>query len=223
MLQRDAGQKSLVELLGAIAGDPEYDEVKRIRFGGLNLKQKFFCCRYLRKPAFVGGKGKLPAQISDFVNSELRHANHYPSPADIGQDESYTTADSHPDAKMARKSTFLIVVVFLGFLSRHDPIGLFLWDKSLGDLCYGAGAFLTLSMLFPRQRPEKIALTALVLCLAVECFKLTGLPRQWQSNPILRVIFGSTFSFQNVVCYVIAIALMCGIERVSRNSPEIDR
>jgi Protein of unknown function (DUF2809) len=122
--------------------------------------------------------------------------------------------------KMSRKLTLLTVVLFLGLLSRHYPIGWFLCDKSLGDLCYGAAAFLTLSVLFPRQRLEKVAVFAMLFCLAIECFKLTGLPRQWQSNAILRVIFGSTFSFQNIVCYVVAIAIMLGIERVSRNSPE---
>jgi hypothetical protein len=111
-----------------------------------------------------------------------------------------------------RRLIFLGVVVFFGLLSRHHPSGLFIWDKSLGDACYAAAVFLVLAIVLP-TRVGAIAVVAMLVCLAIETFKLTGLPAQWAGNPVLRVVFGTTFSFHNIVCYLAGIAVMWAIER----------
>ena len=106
----------------------------------------------------------------------------------------------------------LAIVAVLGLTSRTFPIGWHLWDKSLGDLCYAAAALLIIRLAIPRFRPLASAILALGFCIAIECFKLTGLPSQWQANPILRIIFGSTFSWHNIACYFLAIAALLGLE-----------
>jgi hypothetical protein len=113
-----------------------------------------------------------------------------------------------------RRLIFLAVIVFFGLFSRHHPVGHFVWDKSLGDLCYAAAVFLVLRIVLP-WRLRVVTICAILVCLGVELFKLTGVPSRWGGNPVLRVIFGTTFSFHNLACYVVAILIMTMIERLA--------
>ena len=88
VLEGHAGQKGLVDLFGAESGDPEDDEVKGIGLARLDFEQKLFGGGKLREAAVVGREGKLPTQISDLIDPELRHEGYYPSGGDIGQGES---------------------------------------------------------------------------------------------------------------------------------------
>jgi hypothetical protein len=108
----------------------------------------------------------------------------------------------------------LAVVAGLGLASRKFPIGWFFWDKSVGDVCYAAGVFFIFSLLLSHSRRAHAAVAALGFCLAIECFKLTGWPLRWQGNPVLRIIFGSTFSWHNILCYCLGIAVMLGFETI---------
>lgn len=112
---------------------------------------------------------------------------------------------------------FLVAVAGLGLLSRHYPVGWAIWDKSVGDLCYGAAAFLGLGIFLPRFRPGWVALQAFLFCVAIECFKLTGIPREWGSHALARIVFGSTFSWHNIGCYAAGIAAMLGVEWIGQN------
>jgi hypothetical protein len=118
--------------------------------------------------------------------------------------------------KSLQKLVLLVVVGGLGVVSRHYPVGRMFWDKWLGDLCYGAGVFLIMALIVPR-RPTTVAAYALLFCVGIECFKLTGLPKQWDSHFILRVVFGTTFSWQNIACYAMGIGAMMGIECIIKN------
>ena len=113
-------------------------------------------------------------------------------------------------ARTTRLVGMLAIVVTLGLGSRAIRVGWGLWDKSLGDVCYAAALFLVVSLAAPRLRIAMAAGFAIAFCIGIECFKLTGLPAQWDRNPLLRVIFGSTFSWQNIVCYCLGIAAMIG-------------
>jgi hypothetical protein len=110
-----------------------------------------------------------------------------------------------------KRLVFLVAVAFLGLFSRHYPIGHHFWDKSLGDFCYAAAVFLIFALIVP-ARAGTIAVISLFACLGVELFKLTGLPTRWSGNPLLRVVFGTTFSFHNIACYVVAIGILWSIE-----------
>jgi len=118
--------------------------------------------------------------------------------------------------KSLLKLVLLIGVAAVGLVSRQYRIGWMAWDKWLGDLCYGAGVFLILALIFPR-RPSTVTTYAFLFCLAIECFKLTGLPEQWDGHFMLRVVFGTTFSWQNIACYAAGIAAVMGIERTIKN------
>jgi hypothetical protein len=124
---------------------------------------------------------------------------------------------------LPRRVIFLAIVAGIGFYSRRNPVGLYLWDKSMGDLCYAAGAFLLIGVIVPRLRPAMIAAAALVYCIAIECFKLTGLPARWGGNALLRVVFGTTFSIHNLICYGVAIGVLFAAERQMQKWPSEDR
>ncbi|MGD0460948.1 MAG: DUF2809 domain-containing protein [Tepidisphaeraceae bacterium] len=120
---------------------------------------------------------------------------------------------------LPRRVILLAVVAGIGFYSRRNPVGRYLWDKSMGDLCYAAGAFLLIGVIAPRLRPAMIAAAALVYCIAIECFKLTGVPARWDANALLRVVFGTTFSVHNLICYVVAIGVLFAVERQMQKRP----
>jgi len=120
---------------------------------------------------------------------------------------------------LLRRVILLAIVAGIGFYSRRHPVGRYFWDKSVGDLCYAAGAFLLIGVIAPRLRPATIAVAALVYCIAIECFKLTGLPARWDGNALLRVLLGTTFSVHNLVCYVVAIGVLFAVERQLQKWP----
>ncbi|MGD0768803.1 MAG: DUF2809 domain-containing protein [Tepidisphaeraceae bacterium] len=120
---------------------------------------------------------------------------------------------------LPRRVILLAIVAGIGFYSRRHPVGRYLWDKSVGDVCYAAGAFLLIGVLAPRLRPAMIAAAALAYCIAIECFKLTALPARWDANPLLRVVFGTTFSVHNLICYAVAIAALFAVERQMQKWP----
>ncbi len=114
---------------------------------------------------------------------------------------------------MRRILAALAVTVVLGILSRSRPIGWYPYDKSLGDLLYAVAVYLVLALLLPRRSPGSIAALALGLCLAVEIFKLTGIPEQLSHWGIVRWLLGSTFSWHNLACYGLGIAGIWGLDR----------
>jgi hypothetical protein len=114
---------------------------------------------------------------------------------------------------MIRLLLALAVTVALGLLSRLRPIGWPPYDKSLGDVLYAVAFYLAFALAFPRQAVGVIAAAALGWCLAVELFKLTGLPLRLQHHLAARWLLGTTFSLHNLLCYlagVAAIALLDG-------------
>jgi hypothetical protein len=102
----------------------------------------------------------------------------------------------------------LAAVVALGLLSRLRPIGWSLYDKSLGDVLYAIAAYLVLALLLYRWRPSWVATLALALCLAVESFQATGVPARYAHITAVRWLLGTTFSWHDVGCYVIGVAVI---------------
>ena len=114
---------------------------------------------------------------------------------------------------MTRILAALAVTVALGILSRSHPTGWYPYDKSLGDLLYAVAAYLVLALLLPRRPPWLVAGLALGLCLAVETFKLTGIPEQISRWGIVRWLLGTAFSWHNLACYALGVAGILGLDR----------
>jgi hypothetical protein len=101
----------------------------------------------------------------------------------------------------------LAAVIGLGIVSRTFPLGWFVYDKSLGDVLYAVAAYLALALLFPRWRIGLVALTAGVACLAVEFLQLSEVNARLLTVPVLRWFLGSVFSWHDVACYLVGVAL----------------
>jgi hypothetical protein len=106
---------------------------------------------------------------------------------------------------MIRLLLALAAVIALGLLSRLRPMGWPLYDKSLGDVLYAVAVYLVVALLRYRWRPSRVALLALVLCLAIESFQATGIPARYAHFAVVRWLLGTTFSWHDVVCYVLGV------------------
>jgi hypothetical protein len=106
----------------------------------------------------------------------------------------------------------LLLVIGLGLTSRSIAVGWFVWDKSLGDALYAVAVYLGFRVLAPRLAPRWPALAAVVSCLGIELFKFTGLPAAWASWWWSRLVFGTTPSWHNVVCYGVGIVAVAGVD-----------
>src|SRR5262245_10162923 len=102
---------------------------------------------------------------------------------------------------MLRLLLALAVTVVVGLASRLYPTGWFLWDRILGEVLYAVAAYLAWAMLLFRKAPWLIAAIAFGSCLAVELFKLTGIPAENQHVFVVRWFLGMTFAAVNLVYY----------------------
>lgn len=119
---------------------------------------------------------------------------------------------------MLRLSLALAVTVALGLASRQYPTGWFLWDRVLGEVLYAVAAYLVWAMLLLRKPPALIAAAAFASCLAVELFKLTGIPAENQHVSLVRWFLGMTFAVVNIGYYFVGAALAALADHATRGS-----
>jgi hypothetical protein len=93
-------------------------------------------------------------------------------------------------------------------------IGWPLYDKSLGDVLYAVAAYLALAKVLYRKPPARVALLALAMCVAVETFQATGIPARYAHPWPARWLLGTTFAWHDMVCYVIRVAAILGVDWV---------
>jgi Protein of unknown function (DUF2809) len=119
---------------------------------------------------------------------------------------------------MLRLLLALAATVVLGLVSRLYPVGWYLFDRSLGEVLYAVAAYLVLAMLLFRKPPLFIAVVAFACCLAVELFKLTGIPAAYQRLLLVRWFLGMTFSWLNLAYYLLGVLLIALADRATRAS-----
>src|SRR5262249_34641852 len=119
---------------------------------------------------------------------------------------------------MLRLLLVMAVTVVLGLASRLYPMGWFLWDRVLGEVLYAVAAYLVWAMLLVRKPPWLIAMVAFACCLAVELFKLTGIPAAHQRVFMVRWFLGMTFAWVNLRYYFIGVVLIAFADWVTRGS-----
>ena len=124
---------------------------------------------------------------------------------------------------MLRLPLALAVTVVLGLASRLYPVGWFLWDRVLGEVLYAVAAYLALAVLLVRKPPLFIAVIAFTCCLAVEVFKLTGIPAENQRVFLVRWFLGMTFSVKNLGYYFIGVVLIALADGATRGTARGER
>jgi hypothetical protein len=119
---------------------------------------------------------------------------------------------------MLRLLLALAVTVALGLASRLYPTGWLLWDRILGEVLYAVAAYLVWAMLLFRKPPWLIAVIAFGCCLAVELFKLTGIPAENQDVFFVRWFLGMTFDAVNLIYYFTGAVLIAFADYATRGS-----
>jgi Protein of unknown function (DUF2809) len=119
---------------------------------------------------------------------------------------------------MLRLLLAMAATVALGLASRLYPMGWFLWDRVLGEVLYAVAAYLVWAMLLFRKPPWLIAVIAFSCCLAVELFKLTGIPAENQNVFFVRWFLGMTFDAVNLIYYFTGAVLIAFADYATRGS-----
>lgn len=119
---------------------------------------------------------------------------------------------------MLRLLLALAVTIALGLASRLYPTGWFLWDRILGEVLYAVAAYLAWAVLLFRKPPWLIAAIAFGSCLAVELFKLTGIPAENRNVILVRWFLGTTFGAVNLVYYFTGAVLAAFADSATRGS-----
>ncbi len=102
-------------------------------------------------------------------------------------------------------------------------MGWFLWDRVIGEVLYAVAAYLVLAMLLFRKPLLLIAVIAFVCCLAVELFKLTGIPAEYQHVFLVKWFLGMTFSVVNLGYYFIGVALIAVADYATRGAERAEK
>jgi hypothetical protein len=124
---------------------------------------------------------------------------------------------------MLRLLLALAATVFLGLASRLHPMGWFLYDRALGEVLYAVAAYLVLAMRLVRRPPWLIAGMAFGCCLAVELFKLTGIPAENQRVFLVRWFLGMTFAWVNLGYYFIGVVLIAFADGATRGATRAEK
>ena len=109
----------------------------------------------------------------------------------------------------------LAATVALGLASRLHPVGWFLYDRILGEVLYAVAAYLALAIFLARQPPLFLVGLAFASCLAVELFKLTGIPAENQNVFWVRWFLGMCFNVVNLGYYLIGVLLIASADWAS--------
>lgn len=119
---------------------------------------------------------------------------------------------------MLRWLLAMSITVAIGLASRLHPIGWSLWDRVVGEILYGVASYLAWAVILFRRPPSLIAVVAFASCLAVELFKLTGIPAENQNQFLVRWFLGMTFSVVNLGYYLLGVVLIAVVDRATRDS-----
>jgi hypothetical protein len=109
----------------------------------------------------------------------------------------------------------LVLTITLGIVSRAVRLGVYVWDKSLGDALYAVMIYLLLGLALPAQPPRQRGAVTFVLCFAIELFQLTGMPRTLPRP--LRIVLGTDFAWHDVACYAVGAFVCVWAERALRD------
>lgn len=92
----------------------------------------------------------------------------------------------------------------------------FVSDAS-GDALYAVLIYLFVAFVVPRWPVWASGAAALAWCTAIEFFQLTGLPEQWGATfRLLTLVFGTVFSWWDIVMYAAGIVLAVVVDSVIR-------
>lgn len=107
------------------------------------------------------------------------------------------------------------ITIALGLVSRRFPVGLAVWDKSLGDGLYAVAIYLVAAFVAPGRSPRALGAFAFATSFAIELFQLTGVPSRLPR--FLRLVLGTTFAWHDVACYAVGALAIASLDAFTRS------
>jgi hypothetical protein len=129
-----------------------------------------------------------------------------------------------PDPTARRLPTALAaaVVVLAGLATAS--VGAGPWADALGDALYAALVLLLRRLLLPRLRTTMLAVTALLLCTAIEAAQATGVPAAVvRAFPPARYVLGTTFVATDLLAYAAGVLVTAGALLLAGRGRSSDR
>jgi Protein of unknown function (DUF2809) len=116
-------------------------------------------------------------------------------------------AGAPPGATTRRLANLIGIAasIVVGGASRLLPIGQPLWDKSVGDAAYATMMFFIVAFARPHARSIVVGAISIAICIAIECFQLTGIPLRLPR--VFQIVLGTHFAWHDVACYVVGSGL----------------
>ncbi len=106
----------------------------------------------------------------------------------------------------------LCLVLLSGFVLAPIQRYSFFAYTVLSQVLYGAMVYLVV-VLLSRRKAGPAAVLAVILCIGLEFFKLTGIPARMWAFPPARLLFGTTFSVTHLLSFPLGVLLMAAADR----------
>lgn len=115
-----------------------------------------------------------------------------------------------------------LVTIALGLLARASLTGL--PAKVLGVALYATLVYWVVVCVAPALPVGRVSLVALALCFAVELAQLTPIPAALSArHPLLRLVFGTTFSAWDLPMYAAGVLLAAALHRLALRRMAVPR
>lgn len=115
----------------------------------------------------------------------------------------------------------VLMTIAIGGGSRLLPIGNAIWDKSVGDAAYAVMVFFIVAFVRPRARSIVLGGIAVAICIAIECFQLTGIPLRLPR--VLQIALGTRFGWHDIACYVVGGSLATLVHALATRGRRAER
>lgn len=114
---------------------------------------------------------------------------------------------------MQRREALIGVLgtIVVGLLSRQLHLGIWIFDKSLGDVLYALMVGFLVAFARPGLNPVELGIVAFFVSTFIELFQLTGIPAKLPR--VFHYVLGTTFAWHDVICYALGAMAVTWIAR----------
>lgn len=121
------------------------------------------------------------------------------------------------ERRAARRRRRIAIVVLVAVIAAGLAVYTMLPDTPAtdiaGDALYAMAAYAGVASIAPRMPSLHVGAIALVWCVGVELFQLTGIPLAVGAvfRPAM-LVFGTVFDARDVLVYAVAVVALCGVD-----------
>ncbi|MFK4805455.1 DUF2809 domain-containing protein [Microbacterium sp. ZW CA_36] len=132
--------------------------------------------------------------------------------------EAATVSRARPGTRRRVLAAVLLVLTIGAGLVVHAALPDSSATDIVGDALYAVAAYLAVVLIAPRLPALAVGGIAMLWCVGVELFQLTGLPLAWGAEfaPAMLVL-GTVFDARDLVVYIATIAVATALDGVVRS------